>query len=144
MTRKEQAAELYSKGFICSQAVFGVFAEKYGLPMETALKIGCGFGGGMRNAELCGAVTGAVMVISLRYGHTVGSDSEVKQLCFQKTKEFTDRFAAKNKSIVCRDLLGIDIFKGDGMQRAAEKNLFRTTCVDMICDAVEILEELGY
>jgi len=144
MTRKEQAAELYSKGFICSQAVFAVFAEKYGLPMETALKIGCGFGGGMRNAELCGAVTGGVMVISLRYGHTLGGDTETKQFCFQKTREFTDRFAAKNKSIVCRDLLGIDIFKGDGMQRAAEKNLFKTTCVDMICDAVEILEELGY
>jgi len=144
MTRKEQAAKLYSEGFICSQAVFAVFAEKYGLPIEVALKIGCGFGGGMRNAELCGAVTGAAMVISLRYGHTEGSDSEGKQLCFQKTREFTDRFAAKNKSIVCRDLLGIDIFKGDGMQRAAEKNLFKTTCVDMICDAVEILEELGY
>ncbi len=144
MTRKERAAELYSKGFICSQAVFAVFAEKYGLPMETALKIGCGFGGGMRNAELCGAVTGAVMVIGLRYGHTEGEDTEAKQLCFQKAKEFTDRFAAGNGSIVCRDLLGIDIFKGDGMQRAAEKNLFKTKCVDMICAAVEILEELGY
>ncbi len=144
MTRSDMAAELYSQGFICSQAVFAVFAEKYGLSKETALKIGCGFGGGMRNAELCGAVTGAVMVISLRYGHIVGSDSEAKALCFRKAREFTDRFAEKNGSIVCRDLLGIDIFKGDGMQIAAEKNLFKTTCVDMIRDAVELLEELGY
>ncbi len=144
MTKKEMAADLYAQGFICSQAVFAVFAEKYGLPKELALKIGCGFGGGMRNAELCGAVTGAAMVISLRYGHTVGDDSDSKQLCFRKTREFTDRFAAKNGSIICRDLLGIDIFKGDGMSIAAGKNLFKTTCVDMICDAVEILEELGY
>ena len=144
MTRKDMAAELYAQGFICSQAVFAVFAEKYGLSREMALRIGCGFGGGMRNAEACGAVTGGIMVISLRYGHIAGGDSESKLLCFQKTREFTDRFAAKNGSIVCRDLLGIDIFKGDGMQIAAGKNLFKTTCVDMIRDAVEILEELGY
>ena len=44
---KKEAAELFAEGFNCSQSVFSVFAEKYGLPKETALKIGCGFGGGM-------------------------------------------------------------------------------------------------
>ncbi len=144
MTRKEKAAQLYAQGFICSQAVFAVFAEKYGISEELALKIGCGFGGGVRNAEICGAVSGAVMVISLRYGHSVGSDREAKLLCFGKTREFTDRFIERNRSIICRDLLGVVIFKGDGMRLAIEKNLFKTICVDMICDAVELLEELGY
>ena len=144
MTKKEIAAELFAQGFNCSQAVFAVFAEKYGLSKETALKIGCGFGGGMRNAEICGAVTGATMVIGLRYGHTNGKDDENKSLCYNKTKEFTDNFKAKNNSIICRDLLGIYIFNGDGMAIAGEKNLFKTTCVNMICNAVEILEELGY
>ena len=61
---KKEAAELFAEGFNCSQSVFSVFAEKYGLPKETALKIGCGFGGGMRNAEVCGAVTACVTDIA--------------------------------------------------------------------------------
>ena len=144
MTRKELACEYFSQGFNCSQSVFAVFAEKYGLNKETALKIGCGFGGGMRNAEICGAVTGAVMVIGLRYGHAVGNDDNSKTLCYQKTVEFTTAFKRMNKSIICRDLLGHDISDPNEMNKAAEKGLFRTTCVEMICNAVELLEELGY
>ena len=141
---KKEATELFAEGFNCSQSVFSVFAEKYGLSKETALKIGCGFGGGMRNAEVCGAVTGGIMVISLRYGHCTAENTEGRTLCYEKTKEFTDAFKAKNKSIVCRELLGYDISKPEEMQAAAEKNLFKTTCVDMIVSAVETLEELGY
>lgn len=144
MKKSEKAAELFSQGFNCAQSVFAVFAEKYGISQELALKIGCGFGGGMRNAEICGAVSGAVMVISLRYGHSESSDNDSKSLCYVKTREFTEQFKAKNNSIICRDLLGIDIFKGDGMKIAGEKGLFQTVCVDMIKSAVELLEELGY
>lgn len=144
MTKSEKAAELFSKGFNCSQSVFAVFAEKYGLSEELALKIGCGFGGGMRNGEICGAVSGAVMVISLRYGHSDGTDNESKTLCYQKAREFTEAFKAKQGSIICRDLLGIDIFVGNGLNIANEKGLFRTTCVDMIKFAVQLLEEMGY
>lgn len=98
----------------------------------------------MRNGEICGAVSGGAMVIGLRYGHFTGDDNEGKALCYSKTREFTEKFKKKNNSIICRDLLGIDIFEGDGMKVASEKNLFKTTCIDMICDAVIILEELGY
>ena len=144
MKKVEKAKELFSKGFNCSQAVFSVFSSDYGLSEETSLKIGCGFGGGMRNAEICGAVTGAVMVIGLKYGNSSSNDNDSKTLCYEKTKEFTDAFKAKNYSIICRDLLGCDIFIGDGMEKAIKKNLFKSTCVDMICSSVKLLEEMGY
>lgn len=144
MNKKEIAYDFFSQGFNCSQSVFATFADKYGLSKETALKIGCGFGGGMRNGEICGAVSGAVMVIGLRYGHSCANDSESKALCYQKTREFTDIFKQKNKSIICSDLLNCNIFSDGGMQLAIDKNLFKTTCVDMIYSAVEILEDLGY
>lgn len=141
MSKASEANAMFMQGFNCSQSVFAAFSDKYGIPQETALKIGCGFGGGMRNGELCGAVTGAVMVIGLKYG---SSDMESKSLCYQKTKEFTEKFKAKNKSIVCRELLGCDISTTDGMELAIEKNLFKTTCADMVISAAELLEELGY
>ncbi|MBQ8435271.1 MAG: C_GCAxxG_C_C family protein [Oscillospiraceae bacterium] len=144
MTKSKLAAEYFSQGFNCSQSVLAVFAEKYGLCKDSALKIGCGFGGGMRNAEVCGAVTGAIMVIGLKYGHIIGNDNDSKSLCYLKTTEFTTAFKNMNKSIICRDLLGYDISNPDEMNKAAEKNLFSTTCVEMICNAVELLEGLGY
>ena len=98
----------------------------------------------MRNGEICGAVSGAVMVIGLRYGHSSETDNESRSVCYQKTREFTEAFKSREGSIICRELLGIDIFSGDGMNIAAEKGLFKTTCVDMIVRAVELLEELGY
>lgn len=144
MNIKESASMLFSQGFNCSQAVFSVFSEKYGLPMETALKISCGFGGGMRSGEVCGAVSGAILVIGLRYGHNNPEDTESKMLCYKEVVRFNDLFREKNNSIVCRDILGHDISTPDGMNTAREKGLFQTTCVDMVCDAVEILERMGY
>lgn len=144
MSTAEFAKALFSQGFNCSQSVFAAFSKKYGLPEDSALKIGCGFGGGMRNGEICGAVSGAVMVIGLRYGSSTANNGESKNLCYQETKKFTQEFKFRNNSIICRELLGIDIFEGDGMKLAEEKNLFKTTCIDMICNAVKLLEEMGY
>lgn len=144
MNTKETAAKLFSQGFNCSQSVFAAFSEKYGLPSDIALKIGCGLGGGLRSGEVCGAVSGAVMVIGLRYGHSDSADTESKRLCYIKTAEFLQEFKKLNNSIICRELLGCDISNPDGMNTAQEKGLFGTTCVKMVCDAVDLLERLGY
>lgn len=143
-TKSERAKELFAEGYNCAQAVSAVFAGDYAIEQDEILKISCGFGGGMRNGEVCGAVTGAIMVIGMKYGNGVANSMEVRTLCYQKTAEFTSQFRQINKSIICRELLGIDIFKADGMQKAQEANLFKTTCVDMIVNAVELLEKLGY
>lgn len=142
--KSENASKLFSIGYNCSQAVSCVFAEDYGISSDEILKISCGFGGGMRNCEVCGAVTGAIMVIGMKYGNGKDYSPENKSLCYQKTVEFTKKFTERNKSIICRELLGIDIFKDNGMEKAQERNLFNTTCVKMITDAVELFEALGY
>jgi C_GCAxxG_C_C family probable redox protein len=104
----------------------------------------CGFGGGMRNGEICGAVSGAVMVIGMKYGHYNIEDTVQKSDCYQKTVEFTDEFRKKNHSIICKELLECNIATLEGMNEAKEKNLFTTTCVEMVASAVELLEELKY
>lgn len=142
--KSEKAKELFLQGYNCAQAVSAVFAEDYGITQDDILKISCGFGGGMRNAEVCGAVTGAIMVIGMKYGNGEINLPENKINCYEKTAAFTNMFNAENKSIICRELLGIDIFKDEGMKKAQEKNLFKTTCIDMIISAVIILEQLGY
>lgn len=144
MGYSEAATDLFRSGFNCAQSVLAVFCEKYGLPRETALKAASGLGGGMRCGEICGAVSGGVLVIGLKYGQNLAGDIQTKELCNKKTAEFLRLFSQRNKSVVCRDILGIDIFKGDGMAKAKEKGLFSTVCVNMIVSAVELLEDMGY
>ena len=144
MNRMEEAKKLHEGGFNCAQSVLAVFCENYGLDRETALKISAGFGGGMRCGEVCGAATGALMVIGLKEGHYRENDAPAKQFCYRKTVEFMDVFRKRHGSLLCRDLLSCDISTPEGMEEAAGKNLFATRCMELIQSAISILEELGY
>jgi C_GCAxxG_C_C family probable redox protein len=82
MSEKEKiASELFGTGLNCAQSVLGAFCNNYGIEQDTAFKITCGLGSGVRSAEICGAVSGAVLVIGLKYG-------ESKRICDIKTEEF--------------------------------------------------------
>jgi C_GCAxxG_C_C family probable redox protein len=141
---QELAVGLFKSGLNCAQAVISVFCEKYGMDKETAHKIACGLGGGFRSGEVCGAASGAVLVVGLKYGQCKAEDAESKANCYAKTEEFLGKFREKNRSIVCREILGIDISTENGKKHAQEKALFRTICDDMVKSAVMILEDLGY
>ena len=133
----EKAVEYFSNKHFCSQAILCAFCEKYGLDKETAFKISSGLNSGLRNAEVCGAVSGAVLVIGLKYGASKG-------ICNAKTEEFMNHFRDKHKSVVCRDLLGCDISTPDGRNMAIKDNLFRTRCPDLVRSAAQSLIDLGY
>jgi len=135
--RAIEAAEIYNSGYYCSQAVLGAFCDKYGMDETLAFNISCGLNSGVRCADVCGAVSGAVLVIGLKYG----SD---KSACNLKTEEYIETFKDKNSSIICRDLLGCDISTSDGKEKAIAENLFRTRCVDMVKSAAQLLDDLGY
>ncbi len=142
MNRIETAASRFADGFNCSQAVLSAYAGEFGLDDDTALKIASGFGGGMgRMADTCGAVTGAFMVLGLKYGQA-SSDREAKEGIYARIREFADRFQARNGSLVCRDLLGCDISTPEGLQHAKDEKLLTTICPKFVRDASEILGEM--
>ena len=140
MTKAEKALELFANNFNCSQAVLTAFAPDLGLDEKLALMLGTQFGGGARNGEMCGAVSGALMVLGLNYGHFESENNEQKSRAYAVATEFTKRFKELNGSIVCRDLLGYDLTKPEDSACIKEKNLFRTICPEMIRSAVEVLE----
>lgn len=142
MNKQKKALELFSNNFNCSQAVFTAFAPDFGIDEELALKLGTSFGGGARNGDICGAVSGALLVIGLKYGHYISSDIQQKSHAYAIAVEYTKRFREANKSIVCRDLLGYDLTKPEEMACIKEKGLFGTVCPEMIKSAVEILEDI--
>jgi C_GCAxxG_C_C family probable redox protein len=141
--KAEEAVACLEKGFVCSQAVFATYAESLGLKPEIALPIADAFGAGMGGmAETCGVVTGAFMVIGLKYGRVHADDSEAKEKTRRLIKELVRRFKNRHGSITCKTLLDVDISTDEGMEAANEKGLFETHCPKFVRDAAEILENL--
>ena len=131
------------EGYACSQAVFFTFAEELGIEREIALKIAAGFGGGMgRMAETCGAVTGAFMVLGLKYARIGGDIRQEKQEMYARVREFAERFTSLHSTIVCRELLGYDIGTPEGRKAIADNKLNETLCQQLVKDAVEIVEDM--
>ena len=137
MGKANRAADYFSKGFYCSQSVIGSFCEKYDMETDVAFRISCGLNSGCRGAEICGAVSGAILVIGLKHGDS-------KQTCNSKTEEFIEAFKDKHGEITCRGLLGCDISTTKGKAEFKIKNLAKSTCMNMVKSAAQILEDFGY
>lgn len=144
-TRADIAStDLFHNGFNCAQSVIGVFCHDYDLDQEDAFRIACGLGGGCRCGDLCGAVSGGVLVVGLRYGNTSAEDTAAKATCDLRTAEFTGKFMERHGSVTCRELLGIDLSLPENREKANAQNLFDLKCRGFVRDAVQLLEELGY
>jgi C_GCAxxG_C_C family probable redox protein len=142
MGNAEKAAATFKEGFSCSQAVLGTYCERFGLDKELACKISSGFGGGMHLDQACGAVTGAFMVIGLKYGRTRADDVEAKMKTARMVTEFAKKFKALHGSISCTELIGCNISTLEGFEEAKKKDLFKQVCPKYVISAAEILDEM--
>ena len=106
MDNKQKALDLFDKQFNCAQAVFGALAGDIGISAEAALKCAACFGGGMRCGEVCGAVTGALMALGVRFGSAKENDPEGKAAAYQRSVPFLNRFREKHGTVLCKELLG--------------------------------------
>jgi C_GCAxxG_C_C family probable redox protein len=130
-------------GFNCSQAILSAFSHRFDLPEETAFRIAAPFGAGIgRMGGTCGAVSGAYMVIGLKYGHISAEDLESKEKAYQVARMFAERFRARLGSLECRELLGYDLSKPEELQRIREIGLFQTRCPELVHASAEVLAEL--
>jgi len=142
MGNADIAAVMFNDGFSCSQAVLATYCERFGLDKKQAYQISCGFGGGMHLDQTCGAVTGAFMVIGLKYGRTRADDTEAKMNTARKEVEFAKKFKGLHGSISCTELLGCNISTMEGYEEAKKKDLFKQVCPKCVISAAEILDEI--
>ena len=140
MTQIETAVARFEEGCSCAQAIFSTYVEALGIDRQTAMKLSAGFGGGMgRMARTCGAVTGAFMVLGLKYG---GEDKDSRERAYQMVRQFASRFEARHGSLLCKDLMGCDISTPEGMQAVKERGLRAGICTGLVREAAEILETM--
>ncbi len=143
MNKVECSEQCFLSGFNCAQAVFSTYSGELGLDPVLALRIAGGFGGGMGHiGETCGAVTGAIMLIGLKYGKVRVDDTAAKEKTYALVQEYKRQFVELNGSVRCKELLGYDISIPEEMNIAGEKNLFKTLCPKLVKDSAEIVEKL--
>lgn len=143
--RTDRAVELFKKGFNCSQAVFAAFADIFGMDEETALKVSAGLGGGVgRSREVCGAVCGASMLVGLKYGATVGSDSASKQKTYEVVQQIIAEFKKTNPSIICRELLSVGKAENSDPKPEARTEQYykKRPCVQIVEDSAKAVEKI--
>jgi len=143
MNNADRAAALFQEGCCCSQAILAVFGERFHLDREMAMRLAAGFGGGMgRQGGVCGAVSGAVMVLGLNFGNVVPSDQQAKEAAYDRVREFARRFQTRHGSLICRDLLDCDISSAEGLAMAKRHGLFSTVCAPLVRDAASMLDDV--
>ncbi len=142
-SHSDRAKELFHQGYNCSQAVFAAFCDETGLECETALKIASSFGGGMgRLREVCGAVSGAFMVLGMKYGYIDPLDKNKKTMHYKLVQEFAKDFEKQYDSIVCRELLGLSVNHESYIPEDRTKHYYKKRpCVELVAYAAKLLEE---
>ncbi len=142
MDPKAEAVKLFNEGYNCSQAVLGAFCEQFRLERETALTLASGFGGGMGcMSQTCGALTGAMMVIGLKYGSADAADKTAKMQNYRKVKDLAEEFKLQTGSMICSDLLGFDMKTKEGQLAAKQPGAFHD-CPEYVRIAATIVEEI--
>lgn len=142
--KSEAAAAMVAGSWNCAQSVLGVFCADLGLDGETAMKLASGFGAGMgRKQEVCGAVSGALMVVGLKHGQAREDDKEAKEKTYRLCREVMGRFQAEFGSCLCRELLpGLDLASDAGHERYKAEGWSAKVCQPCVRFAVRLLEEI--
>ena len=124
--------------------MFYAYCDDLGFDRNAALKIASGFGGGMAcKGEVCGAVTGGIIVIGVKHGRGEEADRAATDLTFAKTRELMDRFVDRHGTFICRELLkGCELTTKEGWKMFKENDLLNKICVPCVESVVEILENI--
>ncbi len=142
--KSDMAVRKFLGGYNCAQSVFYSFRDDLQLDENTVLKIACGFGAGMgRKEEVCGAVTGGILVLGAKHGRGQNDDRTATEITYAKTRELMERFSEKHGTVICRELLGgCELMTDEGQRQFLEKDYLNKICVQCVQTAVEILESI--
>lgn len=112
------------------------------IDLQLALKLSSSFGGGMgRLREVCGAVSGMLMVAGVLYGYDDPKNQKIKAEHYARIQELAQEFRIQNKSIICRELLGVE--GSDINPKPAERTeqyYKKRPCMELVSDAVKIMD----
>ena len=146
MNHADRARENFLKGYNCAQSVAIAFAAEMGKSEEEVARLASSFGGGMgKLREVCGAVSGALLVYGALRGYSDPTDGEAKKRQYAQVQDFAARFKAEHETIICRELLKNIALKKEGTSEpeARTPEYYRTRpCARFVETAARILEDM--
>ena len=141
MDHGKLAADLFLQGYNCAQAVFIAFGDLTGIEEKAAAKMISTFGGGMgRMREVCGAVSGMLMVLGVLYGYDEQDGDPKKKQLYKDVQALAGKFREECGSIICREILKNPPSDPNPTPRTAEFYAKRP-CARMVMTAARLLDE---
>lgn len=144
MTHEVKALQAFTEGANCAQAVVLAYADDLGIDKSTALKLASSFGGGIgRLREVCGAVSGMMMVYGLLRGYDDLNDPDAKKAHYANVQALAAKFREENGSIICRELLSLhENENNDPTPTPRDTKFFHSRpCMGFVTSAARILDE---
>jgi C_GCAxxG_C_C family probable redox protein len=143
MTHADIAVGKFKEGYNCAQSVLYSYAEKVNISKDMSLRIANGFGGGMgRKQEVCGAISGAIMVLGLIYGRGENEGKEKQETTYSKVRELIDAFVREYGTINCKQLLsGCVLLTDEGQKQFKERALIEK-CHEYVRQVTAIIDVL--
>ena len=140
--KKEEAINFFNNGCNCSQAVVMPYAEDLNIDHEIVERISVAFGGGMsKQGKVCGCLSGALMVIGLKYGEDSAKKVQQRINSYNQGKEMVVKFKEAFGATDCKDLIKLDLDNSKDMKKAQKEKVFENRCSKLVGQTVEILEE---
>ncbi len=142
MNKIDRAKYLSENGSTCSQAILTAFAKDLGLDTKTAHKLSTGLGAGFgRKQYACGAISGGVIVLSLKYGSEIPEQDDKKENTYSQVFRFISEMEKQLGNINCADLLDCDISTEEGRDLCIERGITQKVCPNCIKTVAEYLEK---
>ncbi len=121
-SRVDEATKRHQSGYNCAQAVACAYADLVGMDEATMFKVTEGLGRG--------AVAGACAVAGMKNSCGDLQNPNSKGATYKLVKEITETFKEQNKSIICKELKGV------------ETGTVLRSCPDCIRDAAALVEKV--
>lgn len=139
---QERALRAFTDGRNCAQAVLEAFCEECRITKEQASAIALGFGGGMgRMREVCGTVTGGILVLNLYYS-SQSESPEMKKQQYARVQQLMKAFAAQNGSYICATLLGLPGAQPPTPAPRTDAYYQKRPCAQLCADAAGIVYDI--
>jgi len=135
----QRAEELFSQNYHCAQSVYAACATGDGLSEPQRLALAAPFGSGMaRQGEVCGALTGALLVLGEVEGKAMAADPlGGRDALYARAQQLIEAFRRKHGSILCRELTGCALNTETGRHDYKERGLHQNLCTKLVAFAAE-------
>lgn len=146
LTRKETvqlAASYAMQGFLCSESVLLALSRCLNVTNDQIPRIATGFGAGIgRAGEVCGALSGGVMGLGLRFGRSTVEEEQGERRPYWFARELVTRFRERFGCLRCRDLIGLDLSREEDAITYQEQKVWERRCREYIMTATSLAYDL--